>query len=108
MKTFKNLHPHSKAKIRLEEIIRIEANINYSELILATGNRIILARTLKAYEKDLTLPFLRINKSCIVNIDYLGENLIEANKISMIDGEQIQISRRRIVKVSKVILSINH
>lgn len=109
MKTFKNLHPNSKKKIRLEEIIRIEADINYSHLVLNTGTRIILTRTLKAYEKDLSLPFVRVNKSCMVNVNYLGENPISDNqKIIMLDGTAFQISRRRIERVSKAILSITH
>lgn len=105
MKTFKNLHPNSKKKISLEEIVRIEADINYSHLVLNSGTRIILARTLKAYEKDLSLPFVRVNKSCMVNVNYLGENPISDSKILMIDGVEFQISRRRIERVSNAILN---
>jgi DNA-binding LytR/AlgR family response regulator len=105
MKTFKNLHPNSKKKICLEEIIRIEADINYSHLILNSGKRIIIARTLKAYENDLSLPFLRVNKSCMVNVNYLGKIPISDSKILMIDGVEFQISRRRIERVSNAILN---
>jgi two-component system LytT family response regulator len=108
MKTFKNLHPYSKKKIRLEEIIRIEADINYSHLILNTGKRIMLARTLKAYENDLTLPFLRVNRSCMVNLHYLEKNPIQINNsIKMIDGYVAKISRRRVEFVSAAISSSN-
>lgn len=106
MKTFKNLHPNSKKKISLEEIVRIEADINYSHLVLNSGTRIILARTLKAYEKDLSLPFVRVNKSCMVNVNYLGENPISDSKILMIDGVEFQISRRRIDRVSKAVSNL--
>jgi DNA-binding LytR/AlgR family response regulator len=106
MKTFKNLHPYSKKKIRLEEVIRIEADINYSHLVLNTGKRIMLARTLKAYENDLTLPFLRVNKSCMVNLHYLVQNSISAsNSVKMIDGYVAKISRRRVEFVSAAISS---
>lgn len=108
MKTFKNLHPYSKKKIRLEEIIRIEADINYSHLILNTGKRIMLARTLKAYENDLKLPFLRVNRSCMVNLHYLEKNTVSAhNSIKMIDGYVAKISRRRAEFVSAAISSSN-
>ncbi len=89
----------------MEEIVRIEADINYSHLVLNSGTRIILARTLKAYEKDLSLPFVRVNKSCMVNVNYLGENPISDSKILMIDGVEFQISRRRIERVSNAILN---
>jgi DNA-binding LytR/AlgR family response regulator len=105
MKTFKNLHPNSKKKIHLEEIIRIEGDANYSHLVLNSGKRIILARTLKSYEKDLTLPFLRVSKSCMVNINYLNEKPISDSKIMMIDGKEIHVSRRRVERVSSIILT---
>jgi DNA-binding LytR/AlgR family response regulator len=106
MKTFKNLHPKSKNLITFEQVIRIEADVNYSHLILNTGKRIILARTLKAYEKDLSFPFLRVNRSCIINLlffDYQTEN----QTIRLQDGFETQISRRRTEKVFKAIESIN-
>jgi two-component system, LytTR family, response regulator len=105
MKTYKNLHPNSKFDISLEDVVRIEADINYSHLILISGQRIILARTLKAYEKDLSFPFLRVNKSFIVNVNFLDEMPIQDKKVMMQDGKIIQISRRRVEKVEKAIAS---
>jgi DNA-binding LytR/AlgR family response regulator len=106
MKTFKNLHPKSKSRITFEQVIRIEADINYCHLILNTGKRIILARTLKAYEKDLSFPFLRVNRSCIINLLFLDSQFLESNKIKLQDGYETNISRRRTEKVSKAIESI--
>lgn len=104
MKTFKSLHPKSKNKISLDEIVRIEADINYSHLVLASGNKLIIARTLKAYEKDLTFPFLRVNKSCMINMYFL-ENLSIVNEpiIQMVDGFETSISRRRVPHVTNAI-----
>lgn len=103
MKTYKNLHPNSKINIQLEDVIRIEADINYSHLVLTTGQRVILARTLKAYEKDLSFPFLRVNKSFIVNINFLDKMPILDKKVMMKDGKIIPISRRRVERVEKAI-----
>lgn len=109
MKTFKTLHPNSKKDIRLDEIVRIEADINYSHLIHKSGTKFILARTLKAYEKILVFPFLRVNKSCMINLNYLIENAISENKsLRMIDGQEIKISRRRIQQVNLAIESIKY
>jgi len=107
MKTFKLLHPKAKSKILIEEIIRIEGDVNYCHLILSTGRKIILARTLKAYEKALSLPFVRVSKSCMVNLKYLHKNpCLESQQLLMVDGTKIQISRRRIETVSQAILSV--
>ncbi|MCU0447231.1 MAG: LytTR family transcriptional regulator [Microscillaceae bacterium] len=103
MKTYKNLHPNSKIDISLEDVVRIEADINYSHLILNSGQRIILARTLKAYEKDLSFPFLRVNKSFIINVNFLDEMPILDKKVMMKDGKIIPISRRRVERVEKAI-----
>jgi two-component system LytT family response regulator len=106
MKTSRKTIPRKKP-LRIEEITRIEADINYSHLFMASGKRIILARTLKTYEKDLPLPFLRVNRSCMININFLQRNQTPQNKtIKMIDGTEIAISRRRIHFVSEAIAQV--
>lgn len=106
MKTFRKTIPKKKL-LSLEEITRIEADINYSHLFLASGKQIILARTLKTYEKALPLPFLRVNRSCMININFLQRNQMAKDKIiKMIDGTEIAISRRRIHFVSAVIAQV--
>ena len=105
MKTFRKTIPKKKS-LPIEEVTRIEADINYSRLFLASGKRIILARTLKAYEKDLPFPFLRVNRSCMININFLHRNQMPEDKtIRMIDGTEIAISRRRMNLVSQAISS---
>ncbi len=106
MKTFKNLHPKAKNLIAFEQVVRIEADVNYSHLILNTGKRIILARTLKAYEKDLSLPFLRVNRSCIVNLLFI-ENNHEETTIKLTDGFETSVSRRRVDFVNNAISNFN-
>ncbi len=108
MKTIKKTSS-LKVKFRIEDIIRIEADINYSHLILKSGKKIILARTLKAYEQSLALPFVRVNKSCMINLHYLmKKTAIENQKVKMNDGLEIHVSRRRVERVSKPIVSITH
>jgi DNA-binding LytR/AlgR family response regulator len=108
MKTLKNLRPNCKTKVRLYEIVQIEADINNLYFILQTGKKIILARTLKAYEKDLRLPFLRVSKSCMVNIRFLDGNQVFESTIVLKDGFQTSISRRRVEFVSRSILNFKH
>lgn len=106
MKTFRKIIPKKKP-LRLEEITRIEADINYSHLFLSSGKRIILARTLKTYERNLPFPFLRVNRSCMININFLQRDQTPSAKIiRMIDGTEIAISRRRIHLVSEAIAKV--
>ncbi len=89
-----------------QEIIRLEAEVNYTSLFTATDN-FIIAKTLKKVEEQLDPDlFIRIHKSHLVNkrliagIDFSKEN----KSIILKTGESLTISRRRL---KEVIRSIN-
>lgn len=98
MKTkFKN--PHKEHKKLLAEapknIIRLEANINYTTFILQTGKARTMSYNIAIYGILLPQNFLRVNRSCIINKNFI-DNLDTCNKkIILTDGTQVQISRRR-------------
>lgn len=80
----------------IEEIIRLEADRNYTIFHLTTNRRFISSKTLKEYEIMLqNHQFLRIHKSHLVN----GQHVIglTANKSSVIlrDKSVAEISRRK-------------
>lgn len=81
--------------INPEEVIRLQANINYTQVFFTNGKKIIVATTLKelanrfqAYPK-----FFRINKSVIINIDCIKQ--IDDQQIIFQNGETCTPSRRR-------------
>jgi two-component system, LytTR family, response regulator len=83
--------------IKLGDIIRFQANKNYTTLYLINDQRVIGSKNIKEYE-DL-LPediFFRIHHSHIINLNYVksyskgrGGNLI------MEDGTSIEVAVRR-------------
>jgi DNA-binding LytR/AlgR family response regulator len=81
--------------IILEEVIRILADVNYSALYMASGRRHVTAKTLKAYERGLSLPFVRVSKSCIVNMKYVTRTNHQLCQIELSDGSVVRVSRRR-------------
>ncbi len=104
MKTLQELQPYCKKTFRFEDIVSIEAIENYSKLTQKDGRVFIFARTLGNYENNLGLPFLRINRSFLVNIQLLPAKIfIENNKIKFEDGSELIISRRRLEKVTKAL-----
>ena len=106
MKTLQELQPYCKKSFRFEDIIRIEAIENYSKLTQKDGRIFIFARTLGNYEINLGLPFLRLNRSCMVNIQHLPKKVsIENSKMKLEDGNELKISRRRLEKVSRTLES---
>ncbi len=83
------------------QIIRLQSVQNYTQFFLQNGRTEIMSYTLKNYQDMLSLPFLRVNKSCIINLDYFQHICTENKRIRMKDGSEIQISRRRFEEVCK-------
>lgn len=83
--------------IGVDEIIRIEADSNYSVFHLHNRDKITVSRILKEYEEILPdNQFVRIHKSSIVNLNYLKEyNSKNGLEAVLINGEKIAVSRRR-------------
>lgn len=81
-----------------EDIIRCEANDNYTHLFLRSGRRIIASRTLKDIEEQLKLfpHFLRVHHSYIINLNEIVKYTRgEGGYLSMSDGSTVNVSRSR-------------
>lgn len=79
----KNIMPNEKRRlvlktqesvhvVELDQIIRCEADRNYTSFYLVDGKKILVSKTLKEYETLLSgYNFLRVQQSHLVNIDYV-------------------------------------
>ena len=83
-----------------KRIIRLEANINYTAFIMTNGKHKVMAYCLKKYDALLTYPFIRVNRGCIVNINFVKDLDITKKIIHLHDGTDIQIARRRLYNIS--------
>lgn len=81
------------------QIIRMEAKENYTMFFHLNGKTNMIAYTLKNYQDYLDYPFVRVNRSCIVNLFYFSNICYQNKKLQLTDGSQIQISRRRLESV---------
>ena len=83
--------------VRLREIVRLEAEDNYTHFILKTGNKITASKTIKAYEDTLLrLNFVRVHKKHIVNMNYMKTYIKgEGGYLILENGETIEVSRRK-------------
>ena len=84
--------------VRFGEIIRCEAQSNYTQVILVNSSPILITKTLKHYE-DLLLEkdFFRVHKSHLVNL-HAVRRFIRSKKgssIEMKDGARIEVSARK-------------
>jgi len=54
--------------IRMEQIVRLQGNGNFTDIFLNDGSKKMACRFLKHYAEILPYPFVRIHKSHIINI----------------------------------------
>lgn len=84
-----------RQNVNPKEVIRLQADINYTRVFLADGKKILVATTLKEIEIRFSAfpKFVRINKSVIINIDCIKH--INDEQIIFQNGETLTPSRRR-------------
>jgi two-component system LytT family response regulator len=83
--------------VSLKEIIRLEAQDNYTHIYLSTGDKITTSKTMKIYEDMLeNKNFFRIHKTHIINVNFIRKFMKgDGGYVIMDDGIQIDVSRRR-------------
>jgi two-component system, LytTR family, response regulator len=80
--------------VELENIIRCEADRNYTTFFLNSGNKIVVSKTLKEYEVLLSAyNFLRVQQSHLINLEYVDRyDKAEGGHVVMKDNSQIPLS----------------
>lgn len=90
------LHTHQGLKlVSPQEIVRCEANNNYTTFFLTDKSTITTSRTIKEYEEILSEhDFVRVHKSHLVNLHFI-DLLTNKNHLLLMDKTPIEVSRRR-------------
>jgi two-component system, LytTR family, response regulator len=83
--------------LKIKEIVRVEALSNYSTFHLVNKQKIMVSKTLKDFESLLTQQnFFRVNRSCIVNTDYIIKYKNEdGGVLELHDGTEINVGPHR-------------
>lgn len=87
--------------IKLENLVRLEADTNYTKIFINKKSNIYSAKSLKHYEKLLEKSgFIRCHKSHLINKTYI-KTMVKLPKPSfeLINGVIVNISRRRFKSV---------
>jgi two-component system LytT family response regulator len=89
----------------LKDIVRMEADNNYTKVYFADKPALLVSKTLKDFETRLSnTSFVRIHKSDIVNILYVKQYSVEGGgMVIMADGSRLYISRTRMPEFMGVI-----
>ena len=81
-----------------EEIVYLEADVNYTIFHFYDGKKIIMPTTLKRNADNENLRhFLRVHRSFLLNPQYIIGLRKEGKKVSiqMINGKELSVSRRK-------------
>ena len=83
--------------IELGDIMRLEAEDNYTHLHLRDGSKMTASKTIKKFESKLErLNFYRVHKRHMVNMNFMQKFVKgDGGYLLMNDGKKIEVSRRR-------------
>jgi two-component system LytT family response regulator len=77
--------------VKMQEIVRLKGNGNFTDLYLTDGTKKMACRFLKHFSEMLPLPFIRVHKSHIVNLRFV-KLYNKGGFITLEDGVEIEIS----------------
>lgn len=98
--------------VELDEIIRLEADNNYTTIFTVNQGKIVVSKTIKDFEDNLdSNNFFRIHKTNIINLKHLRKySKKDGGLVFMSDGAELSISKRRhslfLEKVNTFLLTI--
>lgn len=91
--------------ILASNIVRIEARSNYSKLFFDNARPLTVAKVLHWFEDKLEQRFFyRIHKTHIVNSQFICTISPDNNVLTLANGEQLKISRRRKENILKLLM----
>jgi two-component system, LytTR family, response regulator len=96
------LHTQDKIHIvNISDIIRCEANVNYTEFFFTGGKKLLVTRTLKDFDELLAdSGFFRVHQSHLVNTHFIKEFVKgDGGYLIMNDGSSVPVSSRKRAEV---------
>ena len=83
--------------VQVSNIIRCEAEDNYTHFFLSNGERILVSKTIKYFEELLAdQDFFRVHQSHLINIEHIAEyHKGEGGYAIMSDNSSVIVSRRK-------------
>ena len=83
-----------RRKLPTKSIINMDADVNYTIITMNTGQKIVVATTLKKIEAKVIdfKNFVRVNKSTILNTDYAR---LQENTFILPNERVVAFSRRK-------------
>lgn len=92
---------------KVKEIIRCEAESNYTTLFLDDGRKLVVSKTLKDMDEMLSSAgFYRVHKSHLVNLEHVDQFInAEGGYVQMADKSKVEVARRRKEEFLDILMS---
>jgi two-component system LytT family response regulator len=80
-----------KGGVKMEDIVRLRGNGNFTDIYLSNGSKKMVCRFLKHFSEILPFPFMRVHKSHIINSTFV-KNYNKGGYVTLFDNSEIEIS----------------
>lgn len=88
--------------VKPDEILLLQADINYTVIHFKDGEKFIVATPLKSLQSRLEpFKFYRTHKSFMINLDCVKCYLEPHKQVQMTDNKKVMVSRRRVNGLKK-------
>jgi two-component system LytT family response regulator len=83
--------------IEVKDIIRCQAQVNYTNFFLVDKTRMVVARTLKEYDELLNdYDFIRVHSSHLINLHHVKTYTKgQGGTVTLSDGSEVDVSRNK-------------
>ncbi len=82
--------------VELNNIIRLESNVNYTQFYFKDGTKLLVTKTLKEFDKLLSEhDFIRVHQSHLVSVDQIKAFLKQNGELILKDDTKIPVSTRK-------------
>lgn len=79
--------------VKMEDIVRLKGNGNFTDVFLKDGSRKMVCRFLKHFTEMLPYPFVRIHKSHVININAVKSyHKGTGGYVTLNDGAEVEVS----------------
>jgi two-component system LytT family response regulator len=79
--------------VKMEDIIRLKGNGNFTDVYLTDGSKRMVCRFLKHFTDILSLPFIRIHKSHVINVGFVKSyHKGSGGYVTLQDGSEVEVS----------------
>jgi len=79
--------------VKMEDIVRLKGNGNFTDVHLSDGSRKMVCRFLKHFTELLPHPFVRVHKSHVINIQFVKSYHKGAGGyVTLKDGTEVEVS----------------